>query len=401
MDFKLLGGILLVVGTCIGAGMLALPIATGQLGFYYSALLLVVGWLVMVMGALLLLEVNLWFPASNNLITMARATLGPIGELLSWLIFLLLLYSLICAYIASGSDLLQNIFILNGVSVPRKFTVLLFTFSFGCIVYAGIKIVDYVNRSLMSIKFLTYFILIALLSPYISLPLLSQGDHQAIFSSTPMTVTLTSFGFGVIIPSLRYYFEGQIRKLRTAIIIGSLIPLLCYLAWDAVIMGVIPYQGAHGLKAILESSSTTSYLVNTLNSIIANNTLAFFVKAFTSICVLTSFLSVALALTDFLTDGLKVGQKLIERFSVQVLTFLPPMLIVIFLPSVFIKALEYAGLYCVLLQILLPTCMVWKGRYALSLSSSYRVAGGKTLLLILFCFSLFVIAKMLFNYWHF
>ena len=106
MDFKLFGSILLVVGTSIGAGMLALPIATAQLGFLGSVVLLILCWFVMTMGALLLLEVNLWLPPNNNLITMAKATIGPYGQILAWIMYLLLLYSLICAYIAGGSDLL-------------------------------------------------------------------------------------------------------------------------------------------------------------------------------------------------------------------------------------------------------------------------------------------------------
>ena len=45
MNFKLFGSILLVIGTSIGAGMLALPIATAQLGFTGSlVLLLFAGW---------------------------------------------------------------------------------------------------------------------------------------------------------------------------------------------------------------------------------------------------------------------------------------------------------------------------------------------------------------------
>ena len=47
MDFKLIGSILLIVGTSIGAGMLALPIATAQLGFGGSLILLFACWIVM------------------------------------------------------------------------------------------------------------------------------------------------------------------------------------------------------------------------------------------------------------------------------------------------------------------------------------------------------------------
>jgi len=95
MDFKLLGSILLIVGTSIGAGMLALPIATAQLGFFGSLILLLICWFVMTAGALLLLEVNLWLPQNSNLISMAKATIGPIGQIVAWITYLLLLYYLL------------------------------------------------------------------------------------------------------------------------------------------------------------------------------------------------------------------------------------------------------------------------------------------------------------------
>src|SRR5689334_21191804 len=149
MDFKLLGSILLVIGTSVGAGMLALPIATAQLGFVGSLILLLVCWFVMTSGAFLLLEVNLWMPLNSNLNTMARATLGPIGQIISWLVFLLLLYSLLCAYIGGGSDLLHNLLAAGGINIPVWAASIIFTLIFGSVVYMGIKSVDYVNRGLM------------------------------------------------------------------------------------------------------------------------------------------------------------------------------------------------------------------------------------------------------------
>src|SRR6187200_1183190 len=108
MNFKLLGSILLVVGTSIGAGMLAVPIPTAALGFTGALVLLFLCWLVMTAGAFLLLEVNLWMPMNSNLNTMARGTIGSFGQIISWIAFLLLLYSLLAAYVDGGSDLFHR-----------------------------------------------------------------------------------------------------------------------------------------------------------------------------------------------------------------------------------------------------------------------------------------------------
>jgi len=89
MDSKLLGSILLIVGTSIGAGMLALPIVSAQLGFMGSLMLLVACWMVMTLSAFILLEANLWLPHNSNIISMAKATIGPVGQLLAYYVLIL------------------------------------------------------------------------------------------------------------------------------------------------------------------------------------------------------------------------------------------------------------------------------------------------------------------------
>lgn len=392
MDFKLLGSILLIVGTSIGAGMLALPIATAQLGFIGSIILLLICWFVMTMGAFLILEVNLWLPQNSNLISMAKVTIGPLGQLVAWITYLLLLYSLLCAYIAGGSDLFHNLLNSNGIFIPAWTSALLFTLLFGFIVYLGIRAVDYVNRGLMFVKLGAYVLLITLLTPFLDMVKLTSGEMKYLTSGAAMTVTITSFGFATIVPSLRIYFASNVKKLKQAILIGSLIPLICYIIWDMVIMGIIPLAGDHGLIAILQSKTSTSDLVNTLNMLTATSSSTFFAKLFTSICVVTSFLGVALCLTDFLADGFHVEKTGLSNGCIHLLTFIPPFVIVLFFPNAFIKALQYAGIYCVILLIMLPTVMAWYGRYRKKQVGEFKVAGGKKLLLFMMVFSFIVIA---------
>jgi len=228
------------------------------------------------------------------------------------------------------------------------------TLLFAAVVFLGIRSVDYVNRALMFVKLGGYILLVALLVPFISFDQLDPGKIKNITSATALTVTITSFGYAAIVPSLRIYFAGDLQKLKKAILIGSLIPLACYIIWDVAIMGIIPLDGEHGLTSILHSQNSTSDLVNTLTMIAAKKSVTFFAKLFTSICVITSFLGVALCLTDFLADGFKLEKTGMSNIFIQLLTFLPPYTIVLFFPSIFIQALQYAGIYCVILLILMP-----------------------------------------------
>src|SRR5579872_4381612 len=99
MKLKLLGGIFLVAGTCIGGGMLGLPIVTAECGLTNSIILFGICWALMTYSAFTTLEVALKFPLHTNLITMAKETLGKYGEIGCWTIYLFFLYALVSAYI--------------------------------------------------------------------------------------------------------------------------------------------------------------------------------------------------------------------------------------------------------------------------------------------------------------
>lgn len=390
MDTKILGSILLVVGTTIGAGMLALPIVTAQLGFIGSMALLFACWFVMTSSALLLLEVNLWMPPNSNLVTMARNTLGPFGQLIAWLAFLLLLYSLICAYISGGSGLLQYLASNTSLSMSASESSIMFTLIFGAVVFLGIGATDYVNRGLMFIKFLSLILLVSFLVPYVKLDYLLQANLTALRTSEAVVVTVTSFGFAVIVPSLRIYLNSDARKLKTVIIIGSLIPLICYIIWDMVIMGVIPMQGVHGLAGVMQASNSTSALVADLSAAVSSDSVTTFTKIFTSICVLTSFLGVSLCLTDFLADGFGMEKIGFNRVILQCCVYLPPLIVVLFYPNAFIHALEYAGIYTVILLIFIPAWMALAGRRKYH-DAAFRVSVGSYSLMGIILLSLAVI----------
>jgi tyrosine-specific transport protein len=377
---KIIGGILLIVGTSIGGGMLALPVATVAGGFWHGCLLMFACWSAMTFCAFLILEVNLWLPTNSNIISMAKSTLGTAGQAVAWIAYLLLHYSLLAAYLSGGADVLHGLLFKININIPMQLAALLVVLTLGSVVYRGISSVDYVNRGFMFIKLGAYILLVVLALPYVKFSLLPAGKVQYILSA--VTVVITSFGYATVIPSLRAYFQGDVNKLRWVIVIGSLIPLLCYILWVFVIQANIPSSGSKGLLAIASSGREVSLLTSSLSSIINSHWVSGFANIFTSICVATAFLGVSLCLTDFLADGLKVEKRGWGQLGLHILTFLPPLTIVLFYPHAFIAGLSYAGIFCVVLLMLLPPLMAWSGRYHKKIAHGYQVTGGKFALLI-------------------
>jgi tyrosine-specific transport protein len=297
-----------------------------------------------------------------------------------------LLYSLLAAYIAGGSDFLQGLLQKKDIHFATGFTATLFVLILGAVVYKGIRSVDLLNRILMGGKLLIFCLLILFLFPFISIKQLGQGELHHLSAS--LTIIITSFGFAAIIPSLRSYFHSNIRQLRQVIFFGSLIPLICYILWIGAIMGVIPIDK---LLPIAHTGDATSRLTNTLSHLLNNNIITFLAWGFTSICLATSFLGVGISLFDFLIDGLRLKPTDKNKIIVHLLSFLPPLIIVLFYPSAFMAALNYAGIWCASLLALLPALMAWSGRYHQQIVSPYRVIGGKALLSLLIIVSSIII----------
>ncbi|MDP1614299.1 MAG: aromatic amino acid transport family protein [Methylococcales bacterium] len=386
---KFIGGILLIVGTSIGGGMLALPISTAQVGFTNSIFFLVLCWLIMTIGALLILEVNMRLPVGSNMVSMAKSTLGLPGQIIAWVTYLLLLYTLLAGYISGGSDVFGGLLSRAHIDVPYWLTSVLFTFIFSMVVYGGIRSVDYVNRGLMFGKLGVYLLLVVIISPHVDVSALSGGSMKAITGS--LMLLITSFGFASIVPSLREYFNDDIAELRRVIILGSFIPLTCYILWIAVIMGVVSREGDDGLVALMSNAHATSGLTNALSSAVHNQWITGFFGFFTSICMITAFLGVSMGLFDFLADGLKLQKTGLQGKGTLALTFIPPLAVVLINPGVYLHALSYAGICCIILLLLLPSVMTWRARKMDMSNGVQLVPGGNLMLASLMVIGVFLL----------
>ena len=383
--WKILGAVLLIVGTSIGGGMLALPVMTAHSGYVPSGIFLIGAWAIMTIGAFLLLEVNLWLPPGSNLISMVRATLGRRVEWLAWVVYMLLLYCLLCAYIAGGEDLIHGLFHLSGFAIPGWAALLLFVLVFGGVVCFGIRFIDLTNRLIMLAKVIAFVFIVVVTLPLVKMMGLSGGRFVPLWHT--LTAMITSFGFAIIVPSLRQYLNNNHRALRIALSVGCVVPLVCYLLWEAIIFGVMPKTGPHGLLALAHAKEPISALMVALSDLTQRNAVIIAAKTFTSICVVTAFLGVSLSLTDFLSDGLRITKQGKHAGVIYALTFLPPTLLILFVPRLFVFGISFAGVFCIILLIMLPLWMAYHGCASLGKTIGLPMLGSRFVLRVLMVLS--------------
>lgn len=357
---SILGGILLVAGSCIGAGMLALPVITGMGGFLPAIVMLAFAWLFMTTTGMLLLEANLALGYNLSLISLSKKTLGPAGKIACGILFVFLFYSLSVAYIAVSGAIVGDIFEdLFHISFSTWIGSTFFTLIFGIVLFVGTKPVDYLNRFLMLGLIVSYFALVVLGSAYIQ-PALLTVRHWT-YSIAAIPILIISFGFHNMIPSLAMYFKGDVKRLRITVFIGALLPLCIYLVWEAVILGIVPVEGRGGLLEALDQGQVAT---QALRTVVGSAWITTVGQTFALFAIITSFLAQSLSLVDFLADGLKVPKVKGGRLMLVLLTLIPPFSFAYLYPDIFIQALNMAGGFsAVLLFGVMPVLMIWVIRY--------------------------------------
>ncbi|MFY2507097.1 aromatic amino acid transport family protein [Vibrio pectenicida] len=373
---KVLGSTLIIAGTTIGAGMLALPLASAGIGFSASIIIMFALWALMSYTALLMVELHQHADSRATLHTLAKQFLGNKGKWVASFSMLFLFYSLCAAYIAGGgAQFGDRLAYFTGLELTATSSTILFTFAVASVVIIGTSTVDKVNRILFAIKLVAMAIALSFLAPNVTESyLLSMPIEQGLIVAA-IPIIFTSFGFHGSIPAIVNYLDGNTPSLRKAIIIGSSIPLLIYVFWQIVTLGVVSQE------ALIDNQGLSG-LITTLSTKVHQSSLSQTIGVFADLALLTSFLGVSLGLFEFLGDSFNKQNAPSNRIVIGLITFLPPMGFALFYPQGFIMALGYAAISLAILAIFLPILMVKKARVIDNSQASYQVMGGNLGLLV-------------------
>ena len=239
MNSKLLGSSFIIAGTALGAGMLAIPMVLAQFGMMAGTLLMLIIWLGTTYAALLLLEASIKVGGGAGMNTIAKKILGRAGQLATNGLLYALLICLLMAYIIGAGDLIQKALSQAGLEVSLIQSQVVFTLLSGLIVASGTRVIDKLNRVLFSLMIAILIFSLAYMAPNVDVAnLLTITNHSSIDLIKTSSILFTSFGFVVVIPSLvNYNHEASNKQLRNMVLVGSFIPLCCYLIWLYVVVG--------------------------------------------------------------------------------------------------------------------------------------------------------------------
>ena len=324
---KLILAISTLSGTIIGVGLFALPYVTLKVGFW-----VILGYF-LVLGTLVILihsffgELALKTPDFKRLPGFAKIYLGNWGQIAAYVSTILGIFGAILAYLIIGGEFLTEL--LSPIFGGNSLIYTLFYFVVGvALIFFGIRAIAKVEFWGL-VGFFIILILIFLRGRYLInmenlFPQISNFKFQISNFFLPYGIILFSLWGAALIPEVEEMLEGEKKALKWIIPVAILIPIIIYLFFIYLILGIT-------------GPETTDSALTGLRNVLGDGivSLALLLGLLTTF---TSFIALGLTLKKVFWYDLKMGKNLAWAIT----CFIPLFLFLIGIKQ-FIPVISFIG----------------------------------------------------------
>ncbi|MDP1723172.1 MAG: aromatic amino acid transport family protein [Alphaproteobacteria bacterium] len=362
-----IGSIFIVAGTAIGAGMLALPLVLGQFGLPLTILIMFGIWSIMYYVSLVVVELNLQEGHGLTLIQLGKRFSGPVAQSIALICLKVLTFSLLAAYIDGGASIIQKLLLtFTDTQYDIQLIIIFFASVLILLFLFTTRWIDYVNRLLFLALIVSFCLLIIGLLTKIDLVKLPISPIELNFDAwrIALPVVFTSFGYQMVIHSLTTYCKNDKVQLKRVFLWGSLIPTFVYILWTICVLGVLYVEDPIVFQQILMGKAAIGDVILSLSHISNATSIHLFSTITSLLAIFTSIIGVGLGLKDSWKIILikKIKHPATHSFTSVLITFVPSLLVVLFVQNAFIKALSFGGMISAILAVLLPLYLLRKAK---------------------------------------
>jgi len=345
---------LLITGNMVGAGILAMPIVAGIAGFYPSLLAIFLFCIAMFYTGLVLVgEINEAKQDSFNLPSLYGQHFGVSGKWLTSVANMIIFYGVLTSYLAGSTQLVMILFNINTSFEP--YILLAIFVLLTSLALSSIEIIERYNTFFMLILAIAFLSLIGLGIPEVQTSRLSNMDWEYLPVAVPMIIA--GFVFHYVVPSLCKASKWS-KEIYKPILIGMSIALFMNIIWLIVGIGVVPKFGD---VSLIEAYVTGVPVTVEMSKVLDSELFLVVASIFAIVAITTSFISIGMALKDFLKDIFQNSFNIQNRYLLFAVAFLPPLIISYLYADIFLKALSFVGgVGVVILFGILPSIIAYK-----------------------------------------
>ena len=364
------GAIATLIGCIIGAGVLGIPYVVAKAGFITGLIDIILIGIVMMVMHLYLGEVVLRTKGNHQLVGYAEKYLGKIGKKLMLFAMVFVIYGALVAYTIKEGHFLNALFNTYFGGSPFTYS-LIFLGLMAFLVYFELNVLEKSEILLVSILIGVIFLICIFALPHVDINNLTSFNPGSFF--LPYGVILFAFLGTVAVPEMKEELKENKAYLRKAIIIGCLIPLVIYIIFAAVVVGVTGINTTDG--AILGLGNALGYEMLVFGTL------------FGIIAMMSSFLILAFSLKEMFEYDYKI-----DKFSSWFLTCSVPLVIFMLGVKSFVRTIGVAGSFSGGLMGILIVLMYIKAKKLGSRKPEYSIKKSSIIiwvLILLFVFGIF------------
>lgn len=351
MNGRYLAAVGTVVGTVIGAGILALPYAVSQSGFLIGLILIFLVGISSILITMYTGELSFKLKKIHQLPILISDYAGSKFRMVVLVLQVLIIYGAILAYLIAMGVSLNSI-----LGIPYVLSVLLVFALSAPVIYKGYKSVEKAETALSAIKIL----LIIVVSLVVIFPL-----HIANLTTTNVNNVLQPFGvilFALmaftVVPEVREELNNKPKHFNRVVIISMAISMLVYVFFAAAFIGAF----GSGVSSIATDS-------------LASGAYSFLFYLLTIFLVITPYIALSLVIVD----SFNYDFKLKRNYSFWLTVLIP--LGLALLDFNFARVLEVIGGILLPILSLMILYAVYRERRNFGKSKVYNVPGGIVTLL--------------------
>jgi len=342
---KTLIGVGTLLGAIVGAGILAIPYVMAQSGLLLGFILTVILGLSLLLVNLMAGEIVLRTKKQHQLTGYAEKYLGSWGKRLMTFSMVFSIYGALTAYLIGLGETLTAIFHWGN---PLVYTVICFAIGF-FIIYKGVKVMGTVDFILMGLLIVVILSVTIVSYHNINIDNVTAFNFAKFFA--PYGVILFALMGIPAVPEVQEVLGQQKEKMKKVLIMGSLIPIVLYLLFAGIVVGIIGLDNFQ----ILEPNQR---IATVALSIYSSPILGIFANLIAILAMFTSFLTLGTALIEMYEYD-----YLFSKTSALLFTFSVPLLIALLSLSNFITVIAITGAIAGGLEAILIIFTFWKARH--------------------------------------